>query len=216
MRETNELLFAGGSPVLIIGEWIPFGSNYIDLFSRKIRPSYAPVGSTFLTEEIDTRPGEPTFEIQAPPTEIIIRETVRGKRVSLSARLGYLETGGEIQDERVGVQLDVFGRVIFAAGLASVKGRRERISLDSLSPVIADLTRLGRISEDDIIAKDARAFRYTYPFQTAAAERVRLALRDELARRGVHLAGRYARWEYLHMDQAIAQGFEAADACLAE
>ncbi len=139
MRETNELLFAGGSPVLIIGEWIPFGANYIDLFSRKIRPSYAPVGSTFLTEEIDSRPEEPTFEIQTPPTEIIIRETVRGKRVSLSARLGYLETGGEIQDERVGVQLDVFGRVIFAAGLQSVKGRRERISLDSLSPVIADL-----------------------------------------------------------------------------
>jgi hypothetical protein len=139
VTETNELLFAGGTNALVIGEWIPFGANYIDLFSRKIRPSYAPVGSTFLTEEIDTRPGEPTFEIQAPPTELVIRETVRGRRVSLSARLGYLETGGQIQDERVGVQLDVFGRVFFAAGLQSVKGRRGRISLDDLSPIIADL-----------------------------------------------------------------------------
>ncbi len=93
----------------------------------------------------------------------------------------------------------------------------ERPDLSELTKrVVSDLVRLGRISEDDIVAKDARAFRYTYSFQTAAAERVRLALRDELARRGVQLAGRYARWEYLHMDQAIAQGFEAADTCLAE
>lgn len=139
MTETHELLFAGGSNSLLIGEWIPFGANYIDLFSRKIRPSYAPVGSTFLSKEIDPRPGEATFEIQAPPTELIIRETLRGKRISLSARLGYLETGGAIQDERVGVQLDVFGRVVYAAGLESVNGRRDRISLDSLSPIIADL-----------------------------------------------------------------------------
>ncbi|HUT98605.1 MAG TPA: FAD-dependent oxidoreductase [bacterium] len=92
----------------------------------------------------------------------------------------------------------------------------ERPDLDALtSRVIADLVKIGRIGgEDEIIARDARAFRYTYSFQTTAAERVRLALRDELVRRGVHLAGRYARWEYLHMDQSIVGGFEAADACL--
>ncbi len=92
----------------------------------------------------------------------------------------------------------------------------ERPDLAALTErVIADLTRLDRISgKGEIVATDARAFRYTYSFQTTAAERVRLALRDELARRGVQLAGRYARWEYLHMDMAVTQGFEAADACL--
>lgn len=139
MTQTHELLFAGGTNTLVIGEWIPFGANYIDLFNRKIRPSYAPVGSTFLSEEIDPRPEEATFEIQAPPTELVINETVRGKRVNLSARLGYVETGGDYQDEHVGVQLDVFGRAIYAAGLERVNGRGDRISLDSLAPIIADL-----------------------------------------------------------------------------
>jgi len=92
----------------------------------------------------------------------------------------------------------------------------QRPDLDTLTDrVVADLVKIGRIGgEDEIIARDSRAFRYTYSFQTPAAERVRLALRGELARRGVHLAGRYARWEYLHMDQSIVGGFEAADACL--
>jgi UDP-galactopyranose mutase len=93
----------------------------------------------------------------------------------------------------------------------------ERPDLDALADrVVADLVKIGRIAgEDEIVARDARAFRYTYSFQTPAAERVRRALREELGRRGVHLAGRYARWEYLHMDQSIVGGFEAADACLA-
>jgi UDP-galactopyranose mutase len=95
--------------------------------------------------------------------------------------------------------------------------RDERPDLEALTErVIADLVKIGRIAgEDEIIARDARAFRYTYSFQTAAAERVRHSLREELARRRVQLAGRYARWEYLHMDMAVTQGFQAAAACVA-
>jgi hypothetical protein len=137
--DTDELLFAGGDVSLVIGEWVPFGANYIDLFHQKIRPGYAPTGSTFLAEERSDAADSTLFEIRRPPTELVIRDSERGRRIAFSARLGYLETGGDEQEEWVGVKLDVFGRAFYCADLASVNGCEDRLSLDSLAPVTADL-----------------------------------------------------------------------------
>ncbi len=158
MTETNELLFAGGSARLVIGEWIPFGANYIDLFSRKIRPSYAPVGSTFLAEELDTSPDEPTFDIHQPPTELVIRDSERGQRITFAARLGYLDTGGSLQEEWLGVHLDVFGRVFYGTELLSVNENDRRFSLDALSPVIADLVHDSSLMMSTLLSSSQNRF----------------------------------------------------------
>jgi protoporphyrinogen oxidase len=90
---------------------------------------------------------------------------------------------------------------------------RRPIDLDRVLPrVISGLTEMGIISgASDIAFVRPRRIRHAYVVYDAGWSRSRASLIAWLESRGIFTAGRYARWEYAAMEDAITQGFEAAE-----
>ncbi|MCR5414054.1 MAG: NAD(P)-binding protein [Kiritimatiellae bacterium] len=57
----------------------------------------------------------------------------------------------------------------------------------------------------------SRYSRHTYPVQHADTREGVSAIKNSLERRGFHLAGRFAEWEYFNMDAAIASAMACCD-----
>ena len=89
---------------------------------------------------------------------------------------------------------------------------RRPIRLDSLLPrVAAGLIEMKIIErESDIAFVRPRRIRHAYVVYDRRWARSRKTVIDWLASRGIFTAGRYGRWEYAAMENAIVQGMEAA------
>jgi protoporphyrinogen oxidase len=91
----------------------------------------------------------------------------------------------------------------------SVKGR---IPARIDSTIIEGLLRLGIIEcPEDICLKYSLLLKNAYVIFDAYRDRVVPEIERHLAKMGVLLAGRWGRWEYSSMEDAIRQGFAAAD-----
>jgi len=91
---------------------------------------------------------------------------------------------------------------------------RRPVRLDSLMPrMVTGLVELGIIErESDIAFVRPRRIRHAYVVYDRQWSRSRKTLIDWLERRGIFAAGRYGRWEYAAMENAITQGAKAARA----
>ncbi len=78
--------------------------------------------------------------------------------------------------------------------------------------ILADLKTIGIIrSAKDILAEKAFDLKVAYAiYDRARGPAVRL-IRGHLETRGIHPVGRYGRWEYSSMEDALLQGMEVAD-----
>jgi protoporphyrinogen oxidase len=91
--------------------------------------------------------------------------------------------------------------------------RPEARERDLIAAAISDLIALGAIddrSQVELVAPVRIPGAYVIPDGNLAGARERI--RRHLEARGVHLIGRYGRWEYSSMDDALWQGLEAATA----
>lgn len=74
-----------------------------------------------------------------------------------------------------------------------------------------DVIKAGAATGDEeIVTEKVHMLRHAYVFPTPESEVARKVLYDLLESRSIHLAGRYAIWEYDNMESALTQGFEAA------
>lgn len=89
-------------------------------------------------------------------------------------------------------------------------------SIDSLvSLATADLLAAGVIgAESDIEIVTPLAMPTAYVIHTPRTSAIRRALLSELSEMGIETAGRYGRWEYASMEDAIWQGMQAATTVL--
>jgi protoporphyrinogen oxidase len=87
---------------------------------------------------------------------------------------------------------------------------------DLVGSAIADVVALGVIGgpADVEIAVPVR-IPTAYVIHDAACASARAALHAELAARQVHMVGRYGRWEYASIEDALRQGVEAAESLAA-
>jgi protoporphyrinogen oxidase len=77
---------------------------------------------------------------------------------------------------------------------------------------LADLVALGAIAgAGDVEVVVPVRIPTAYVIHDAACAGARATLHAELAPRGVHVIGRYGRWEYASMEDALVQGVEAAE-----
>lgn len=91
---------------------------------------------------------------------------------------------------------------------------RER---DLIASAVSDLIALGAIRDDtevDVVAPVRVPGAYVIPDRNCAPARERI--HRDLAARGVWTVGRYGRWEYSSLDDALWQGLEAATRLLRE
>jgi protoporphyrinogen oxidase len=106
------------------------------------------------------------------------------------------------------------GRKAVYVEIAHGAQARER---ELVAHAISDLVELGAIadaSEVDVAAPVHIPVGYVIPDRTCAPIRARA--HRELAARGVHMVGRYGRWEYSSIEDALVQGIEAAHELLSE
>jgi len=81
--------------------------------------------------------------------------------------------------------------------------------------IIKGLMDMGIIkNKKDIIVKHPMILKDAYVIYNKERERVVPVLARELEKRGILLAGRWGKWEYSSMEDAIIEGFEAADIAL--
>jgi len=89
----------------------------------------------------------------------------------------------------------------------------ERPNIETIIRVVKeDAVKSGIVGRlEDIASHDVQTLRHAYVFPTTRTEKARQELRLILRQRDILLAGRYAIWEYGNMEQALAQGIQAAE-----
>ena len=81
--------------------------------------------------------------------------------------------------------------------------------------IIKGLMDMGIIkNKRDIVVKHPMILKDAYVIYNRERERVVPVLTRELEKRGIFLAGRWGKWEYSSMEDAIIEGFEAAEVVL--
>jgi protoporphyrinogen oxidase len=87
---------------------------------------------------------------------------------------------------------------------------------DAVDRAIADLVELGAIrTRDDVEVAVPLPMPSAYVIHDRQCSWARGRIHDELERRGISMVGRYGRWEYAAMEDALWQGIEAAERTLA-
>jgi protoporphyrinogen oxidase len=83
---------------------------------------------------------------------------------------------------------------------------------DLVAAAVADLVALGVIADarDVEVALPVR-IPVAYVIHDRECTGARATLHAELARRDVHMVGRYGRWEYAAIEDAIVQGVETIE-----
>lgn len=105
------------------------------------------------------------------------------------------------------------GRESVYVEIAHEPGRPEE---ELVEEAIADLTTLGAIEgEQDVDTVLPVLIECAYVIHDHNASAVKATLHRELERRDIHVAGRYASWEYSAMENAIVDGMKATRAIVA-
>jgi protoporphyrinogen oxidase len=92
----------------------------------------------------------------------------------------------------------------------------ERTEAELLAAARSDLRELGVLAaEADVETTLPLRIEHAYVLPTPETARLPGLLREELRRRGVWTAGRYARWEYSAIEDALAEGIGAVRAIAA-
>ncbi len=83
---------------------------------------------------------------------------------------------------------------------------------DLLGQALDGLTRAGILRRSDrVVFRRARRLEPAYAVYDRARTPVVEAARERLRAAGIHLAGRYGRWQYSFMERALLEGKEAAE-----
>ncbi len=105
------------------------------------------------------------------------------------------------------------GRESVYVEIAHEPGRPEE---ELVEEAIADLTTLGAIEgEQDVDTVLPVLIECAYVIHDHNASAVKATLHHELEQRDIHVAGRYASWEYSAMENAIVDGMKATRAIVA-
>lgn len=143
---------------LLIGEWIPFGSNQVVALNDRLGSGERCQGG-FLTALTDDKPDTMHYE-QAEDidlTEVLLLDFSPETYVNFEAEVHFPEDEGIVQIENIGVHVNHHGNVAFGVQLEAVLDReRDRISLDLLSRVMVDLQQDSSKLIDSLVAEHQR------------------------------------------------------------
>jgi WD repeat-containing protein 35 len=149
--ELSEAITLSGVNVLV-GEWVPFGSNTIVALNEKLSTSDRCQGGMFTGEadkdadkgSIDAR-GRPTHVLYQPPklaenTEVKILDYDMTECINFEANIKFEESPGIIQVEEFGMHVSCEGFICYAMKVEAINERlSDDISIDLLSRLLVDV-----------------------------------------------------------------------------
>eukprot|EP01052_Picozoa_sp_SAG31_P014017 SAG31_NODE_858_length_11437_cov_38.887049_3_plen_844_part_00 len=143
---------------VLIGEWIPFGSNQVVALNDRLGSGERCQGG-FLTALSDDDPQAMQFEQheQSSLTEVQLLDFSPETYVNFEAEVHFPEDEDIVQVEDMGVHVDHQGSVVYGCALEAVLDRVKcNISLDLLSRVLADLHQDSSELIDSLISEHQR------------------------------------------------------------
>ena len=143
---------------ILVGEWIPFGSNQVVALNDRLGSGERCQGG-FLTALTDSDPETMQFEQEGEGslTEVQLLDFAPETYVNFEAEVHFPEDEGIVQIENMGVHVDHQGSIVYGCILEAVLDRvRNKISLDLLSRVLADLLQDSSELIDSLISEHQR------------------------------------------------------------
>jgi len=136
--DLNEVIVLSELKVLV-GEWIPFGSNHIVAMNDKLGSTERVQGGLF-TALVDDQPAGTKFSLEPGLTSVQILEFDYSMFLNFEADINFPEEGGVKQIEQFGVHVKDDGLVCCGLFIDAVMDRlKDHISLDHLSRLLTDV-----------------------------------------------------------------------------
>jgi len=126
---------------LLVGEWIPFGSNQIVALNERLGAMDRCQGGLF-TSKIDKDPTATQFKVPTGLTQVQILDYDLIGCINFEAEINYPEAEGIVQVENFGMHLNVDGTIMYGLKIEAIMERKaDDISLDMLSRLLVDVQK---------------------------------------------------------------------------
>jgi len=124
---------------VLVGEWVPFGSNQIVALNDKLGATERVQGGLF-TATVDDKPETSGFEINPGLTSVAILDFNLTRHINFEAEINYPEEDGIVQVESFGLHIRVDGTVVYGLHIEAILDRiKDNLSLDHLARVLVDI-----------------------------------------------------------------------------
>ena len=136
---------------IMVGEWIPFGSNQIVALNEKLGSADRCQGGMF-TGSVDADSGGTKLALPPGSTSVRILDYDETTFINFEAEINFPEDEGIIQVEEFGMHLNEDGSLIYAMRVDAIQDRKANdISLDMLSRLVSSFC--GRPNDCDFLLK---------------------------------------------------------------
>ena len=124
---------------VMVGEWIPFGSNQIVALNERLGAMDRCQGGLF-SAHVDHNPTQTQFDVPPGLTQVTILDYDFVRFINFEAEINYPEEDGIVQVENFGIHLNVDGTVLYGIKVEAIMDRTEEsISVDHLSRLLVDV-----------------------------------------------------------------------------
>merc|ERR1711871_271339 len=124
---------------VLVGEWIPFGSNQIVALNEKLGAADRCQGGMF-TGEADKDPSGTQFDVPQGLTDVKILDYDETQFINFEAVIMFPESPGIIQVEEFGMHISEDGFINYAMKIEAIQDRlADDISIDMLSRLLVDV-----------------------------------------------------------------------------
>jgi len=124
---------------VLVGEWVPFGSNQIVALNDKLGATERVQGGLF-TATVDDKPETSNFEINPGLTAVHILDFHLTRHINFEAEINYPEEEGIVQVECFGLHIRVDGTIVYGMHVEAILDRiKDNLSLDHLARVLVDI-----------------------------------------------------------------------------
>ena len=124
---------------VMVGEWIPFGSNQIVALNERLGAMDRCQGGLF-TAVVDKNPTQTQFDVPPGLTQVTILDYDFVRFINFEAEINYPEEDGIVQVENFGIHLNVDGTVLYGMKIEAILDRTEEsVSVDHLARLLVDV-----------------------------------------------------------------------------
>ena len=124
---------------VLVGEWIPFGSNQIVALNERLGAMDRCQGGLF-TAVVDKNPTHTQFDVPPGLTQVTILDYDFVRFMNFEAEINYPEDEGIVQVENFGMHLNVDGTVLYGIKIEAIMDRTEEsVSVDMMARLLVDV-----------------------------------------------------------------------------
>ena len=141
----------------LVGEWVPYGANFIVQLNSRLG-SLEPCQGGMFTALQDKNPMSTNFKVPPGLTSVNIVDFSLARFVNFESEISFPEEGGILQVENFGMHINVDGTVLQGMKIEAIMDRRaDNVSLDFLSRVLVDIQIDSNRIMDDLFTSYQRS-----------------------------------------------------------